>query len=122
MSEDEPPAEAQGADDVPDGDHGVDMDPDAAAAVATGEADSVDAGGGGFPDMGEAKPTPWFKRTEPSTPIEQIEGVDTWQEYWKEYLLRGTEKATGADDQWAAIDLLKGVVGGLMELAEQYDL
>lgn len=111
----------EGADEAEEASESLDMSPEEAAAEALGEeAPEPPAEGGGFGHVSE--PTPWWKSTEPNPPIEEVEPVEQWQEHWKEYLVRGGQKAAGADDAWAALDLLRGVIGGTMELLEEYDL
>lgn len=98
----------------------LDMDPEAAAAEALdggpAAAQAVETAGQG------PTQTPFWARTEPNPPVEDIKGWDEWREYRSQYLQRGVMKMTGADDQMAIIDVLKGSIGYAVELAEEYDI
>lgn len=116
MSDDETP--------TPDADESgsIDVSPEQAAQAATAESpdDMPDMGDMDLSDAGES--TPWYKQTEPNPPIEEVEPVDQWQEYYLEYFVRGTQKAAGASDAWAAMDLFRGAVGLGLHLVDEFDL
>ncbi len=114
MSDEQP----QGGDEeIPEA---VDMSPEQAAEAAVGEeTPTPDTVSGGFDGVDQ---TPWWKKTEPNPAIEDVEPVEKWEEYWKEYLVRGGQKAAGADDAMAAFDLIRGVIGGSMRIMDEYDL
>lgn len=112
---DEPPED----DEVPEA---VDMSPEQAAQAAVGDETPTPEGGMSPPSAMGSGGTPWWKKTEPNPDIEDVEPVEQWQEYWAEYLVRGSQKAAGADDAMAVFDLLRGTIGGAMKLMEEYDL
>ena len=91
---------------------------DEAAADAT---DTADAASGGEEVEGTSL-RDVLTSTEPHKDLDDLDDFSEWSEDWEKYYFRAGLKMTGAKDEMAIMDLIKGTVGAIQFTAEELDI
>ena len=78
-----------------------------------------------FESVGDTEPSgsAWYieglKNTDPNPPIESVRGLQDIRRHWQSYGIRGLEKWAGVDDAAAYIDLMKFMIGAILEVSDK---
>ena len=101
------------------------MNPEEAAEWAqepTGEA--TETPDMDFDPVGDTEPSgsKWYleglKNTDPNPPIESVRGLEDIRQHWQSYGIRGLEKWANVDDAAAYVDLMKFMIGAILEVSD----